>query len=194
MRDLIVLRHGETDGNARGVAQGRAELPLTDDGREQAAAAGRLIARLAWAPERIVSSPLRRCVETTAIVLPLLGAADDPLSVEFRDEFMEIDVGDAEGKPISHLEFSDGFAQYGGESREQLFARVQAGLDSLGGGETILLVTHGGVFKAILSHLMGFEGRYWLGLRTGTCMRLQQHGAQYSLTHFLHPAELTGQR
>jgi len=190
MRELIVLRHGETDGNARKVAQGRTQLPLNECGREQAAAAGRLIARLDWEPERIVSSPLRRCVETTSIALSFLDATGTPLVPEYRDEFLEVDVGDAEGKPLSHLDFSTGFAAYGGESREQLFARVRGGLDSLDGDESILLVTHGGVFKAILSHLMGFQGQYWLGLRTGTCMRLERRDDRYSLTHFLHPSEL----
>jgi len=190
MRELIVLRHGETDGNARKVAQGRTQLPLNDVGREEASAAGRLIARLGWAPERVISSPLRRCMETAAIVLSFLEAGGASLVPEYRDEFMEVDVGDAEGKPLSQLEFSTGFAAYGGESREQLFARVRGGLDSLDGDESILLVTHGGVFKAIMSHLMGFQGQYWLGLRTGTCMRFERRGDHYSLTHFLHPWEL----
>ena len=187
MRELIVLRHGETDGNARRIAQGRSDYALNENGRDQAASAGRLLARMPWTPDRIVSSPLRRCRETTSLVQPLVG---ESLPVAFEDAFMEVDCGDAEGKQLTELDFSKGFAAYGGESREQLFERVGAGLDALSGDASILLVTHGGVFKGVLFHLMGFTNHFQLGLRTGCCMRLERRGPGYAFTHYLHPTEV----
>ena len=182
MNELIVVRHGETEGNVAGIAQGRRPYPLTERGRAQARAAAELIARLGWQPTHWVTSPLVRCVETAAILTDRLGAAP----ARAVEAFTEIDCGEAEGRTFPARPF--GFAAYGGESGEALFARVAAGLDALPEGEAVAIVTHGGVFKAIVHQLLSFRG--WLGLRCGTCMRLERKGESWSFTHFLHPEEV----
>ncbi|MEM8884790.1 MAG: histidine phosphatase family protein [Planctomycetota bacterium] len=186
MRELIVLRHGETEANVAGIAQGRQPYPLTETGRAQAAAAGRFMERLAWRPTHVLSSPVARCVESASIVTGVLGLD----SARTNEAFTEIDCGSAEGMAFRDIAFKTGFDQFGGESNEQLFARVGAGLDALPDDEIILLVTHGGIFKAILHHLLGVRGQYWLGLRCGTCMRLEKRGPRHALSHLLHPEEV----
>jgi broad specificity phosphatase PhoE len=182
VRELIVVRHGETEGNVAGIAQGRLPYPLTARGRAQAEAAARLIERLGWRPTHCITSPLARCVETAAVLTARLGA-DDARPVE---AFTEIDCGAAEGMAATPT--ATGFEEFGGESHTALFARVGTGLDALPPDGRILLVTHGGVFKAILHHLLAFRG--WLGLRCGSCMRLERRGERFAFTHFLHPEEV----
>ena len=182
MRELIVVRHGETEGNRAGIAQGRRPYPLTERGEAQARAVARFLKTVAWQPNRWITSPVLRCVETAAIVTDRLGVeAAQPV-----EAFTEIDCGEAEGKPFSAS--ATGFEAFGGESDQALFARVGAGLDALPRDESVLVFTHGGVFKAILHHLLEFRG--WLGLRCGTCMRLERRGERIAFTHFLHPEEV----
>ena len=181
-----MVRHGETEANVAGIAQGRRPYSLTERGRAQAHAAARLIARIGWAPTVTVTSPVVRCVETADIVTDHLGVPDPVRD----DAFTEIDPGEAEGRAYSDLSAADGFERFGGESDTDLFARVGNGLDALPRDETILMVTHGGVFKAILRHLMSLHGPYWLGLRCGTCMRLERKRDRFAFTHFLHPEEV----
>ena len=59
---LYVVRHGETAANVDGLLLGRADPPLTDRGRSQA----RALAAAIPTPQRVVTSPLRRAVETAA--------------------------------------------------------------------------------------------------------------------------------
>ena len=202
MRELIVVRHGQTAQNAAGLfTQGMLAHPLTEIGREEAASAGRMIRAHDWQPEHLVTSPLQRCVETAEILRTSLGlsaATQDPA-------FTEIDPGALTG--LSWQEIYEahpklaarpanqwrGFAEFGGESQESLFTRVAAGLDALPEDARVLLVTHGGVFKAVLAHLLDFPSDYFLGLRPGTCLRLAQkrRGASevMALTHLMHASE-----
>ena len=72
MARLALLRHGPTEWNAARRLQGRADIPLSAEGREivRAWRLPETIAAFAW-----ISSPLRRCIETATI---LRGQLVDP--------------------------------------------------------------------------------------------------------------------
>jgi broad specificity phosphatase PhoE len=199
VRELIVVRHGESEGNARGLAQGRLPFPLTERGRAQARQVAEVMRQLGWRPEEVVTSPLVRCVETAGILAETLGFPP-PLPI---DAFTEIDCGTATGRPYAELERDHpgflrrpasqwlGFHELGGESDDDVFTRVAKGLDALSG--SVLLVTHGAVFKAVLAHLMGLKSQFFLDLRHTTCLRLERRRIGTSdvvaWTHFLHAEE-----
>jgi len=185
--ELIVVRHGEAAGNARGIVQGREPFALTATGREQARVVGQFIARIGWAPARIVTSPVVRARETAAIVGSGIGISDaTPV-----EAFAEIDPGRAVGQPIADFSAAAGMEAHGGESVDSLYRRVADGLDALPRDEPLLIVTHGCVFKAVLAHLLDWRGDYWLDLRCGTCMRLMRIGSElHSFTHLIHPEEM----
>ncbi len=73
--DLYFLRHGESRGNKDGVIQGRNHSHLTENGREQARAAG------AWfrgkSIDIILTSPLARAEQTARIIGETAGIAAD---------------------------------------------------------------------------------------------------------------------
>jgi len=185
--ELIVVRHGEAEGNARGIVQGRRPYPLTETGRRQAQAVARLIRRIGWAPARIVTSPVARTVETAGIVAAQLELPDATCVAGFA----EIDPGSAVGTSLGELTAWGGMEEHGGESVDALYRRVGEALDQLPDDESVVLVTHGCVFKATLAHLLGWGGDYWLELRCGTCMRLVRKSAEiHAFTHLIHPEEM----
>jgi len=204
LRELVVIRHGESEGNAEGLAQGRLPFPLTERGRAQAQRVADVTRALGWRPKTIVTSPLPRCVETAEIVAKSLGfpaPLPDPA-------FSEIDCGRATGRSFADLEREHpgffkrppsqwlGFSEFGGESDEQVIARVGKGLDALPAEASVLLVTHGAVFKAVLVHLVGLRTQFFLDLRHTTCLRLERRRIGTSdvvvWTHFFHAEEWGG--
>ena len=197
MRELFVVRHGESEDNAGRIVSGRGPCRLTEKGRNEAAAVAALMKALGWKPDRVVTSPLPRCVETAEHIGA--GAAIP------NEAFTEIDCGRATGRLFAELEEEHpgfflrpasewrGFSEFSGESDDALIERVGAGLDALPDDEAILLVTHGAVFKGVLAHLLGLRTPYFLDLRNGTCMRLEKRRIGttdvMALTHFLHATE-----
>ena len=174
-----MVRHGESEGNAAGIVQGRLSYPLTDRGREQAKTVARFLARVGCEPDVVITSPVQRCVETAA----LLGYPEAAHDIAFA----EIDPGRAQGGAMADYAALEGMDAHGGESVATLYGRVAQGLDALP-KTRVLLVTHGCVFKAVLAHLLDLKGRYWLGLRYGTCMRVEEkRPGVHALTHLLDP-------
>lgn len=66
---LVLLRHGESVHNAAQTFTGRLDVELSERGRDQARAAGRLLAAHRLEPDVVVTSPMRRCTATTDLVL-----------------------------------------------------------------------------------------------------------------------------
>ncbi len=164
-RRIFLVRHGETDWNLAGRLQGGRDIPLNDLGREQAAAAGRVVAEMHPAPERLiyVASPLSRTAGTMAILRATLGLRPDDFARDAR--FVEISYGRWEGFTWPELRRRDPaavalrdadpwhFLPPGGENYEMLMARVMAGVGTL--ADDTVLVTHGGVVRAILHAMAG---------------------------------------
>src|SRR4028118_1166019 len=65
-QELLLIRHGQSTANASGVWQGQLDFPLSEEGRRQAADAGRALkgARISG----VYASPLSRAFETAEIV------------------------------------------------------------------------------------------------------------------------------
>lgn len=140
------LRHGETDYNAAGLSQGALDIPLNATGRAQAEAAGPLLA--GQGITTIVSSPMLRTRETTDIVNGFLN-----LPVQYEPDLREVIFGGMEGKPLLPWfpEWLEGrYTPPDAESFEQVLARVNAAMArTLTIAGPILVVAHGGVFRAL---------------------------------------------
>jgi probable phosphoglycerate mutase len=140
---LYLVRHGETVDNARQLMQGQTQGELNDVGIGQARAlSGRLDG---VAIDAIVSSDLRRAVDTAAIL-----AAPRGLSVVTTPLLRERDWGSFTGRFIPSLKgevWPDDI-----ETLEALLARARRFLDYVRTryeGKTVLAVGHGIVNKAI---------------------------------------------
>src|SRR5450432_3374883 len=91
--EIMLLRHGESEGNAQGRMQGRLDYPLTALGREQAARAGEFLAERGHSFAAVYVSPLKRAFETASIVAGL-GVRPEP---EVDADLPEIGAGTLEG-------------------------------------------------------------------------------------------------
>ncbi|MCX7174578.1 MAG: histidine phosphatase family protein [Proteobacteria bacterium] len=154
---LCIIRHGETDWNAEKRIQGHLDIPLNESGLRQAHA---IADGLAECPFRnIYSSDLRRAWQTAKIAA---GRLEIPLRP--HEGLRERHSGVLEGRtveelsarhPEAHARFLDRDPDYPfgpGESMRTFSARVVAAVEELvasHAGETLLLVTHGGVLDVV---------------------------------------------
>jgi broad specificity phosphatase PhoE len=149
---VYVVRHGESQWNARGIIQGQTPHPgLTAAGRRQSAEAARRLGSLLApdVPVLVSSSDLRRAAQTAEIVATSLGA-----EIRFDRRLRERALGRFEGGPragvtsrLDALAFSD--APAGGESLAQVAQRVIACLLDLDRSMPHVVVTHGEVIRAL---------------------------------------------
>ena len=105
--DFFIIRHGQSEGNAAKILQGRGEYPLSAKGRSQAAARGRSLQSILAnaAPDRtlFISSPQKRAKETALIIAEEAGL---PAPV-FSDELMEMRLGVWTGKTWDQVKNND---------------------------------------------------------------------------------------
>ena len=146
--EIYVLRHGQTEWNALGRFQGHQDSPLTDLGRQQAQAQGRILAGIELSELLLISSPQGRALETARLAL---GAQAHKLRTD--DRLMEIDVGawtgadrdslpaypDLAEDPKGALEIYENAP--GGEGFDALKQRCMSFLQEL--NRPAVLVTHG---------------------------------------------------
>ena len=161
---LILIRHGEAQGAIDQVVSGhRSCRGLTERGRGQARAlCDRLQASGEVRAQALFTSVLPRAIETEELLAPSLGG----LKPERDCDFCELHPGECDGLPWEEYRQRYGFDMRaepqrpmspGGESLASFHERVQARLarllrDRL--GETVVIVTHGGVVSAVTLSLM----------------------------------------
>jgi alpha-ribazole phosphatase len=165
---LILVRHGEVEGSRAGRLLGSTDVPLSEAGRRQAAAAGEALGDLSAA--QIVCSPLARARETAGIIVAGRGG------FEIDPDLREFDFGAWEGLTYAEVEkadpagakawseFADGFVFPGGESLAGFSERVGRAARSFAGREsgTVVCVAHGGVIRALICRFLGLPLRDYL--------------------------------
>jgi alpha-ribazole phosphatase/probable phosphoglycerate mutase len=150
---LILIRHAEPAEDARGRCYGSLDVDLSPAGR--AALRGLRLPPL----DAVYASPRRRALETAA-------ALGEPVVL---DGLRELDFGELEGRTYDEIaaerpelyrawmETPTEVAFPGGESFRELRERAVAAVDVLRvqhDGETVAAVTHGGVVRAVLGHVL----------------------------------------
>jgi probable phosphoglycerate mutase len=155
---LVMLRHGQTEYSAQRRYSGRGDLPLTELGERQAAAAAARLSRMDGVAA-VVSSPLLRARQTAQ---PVADALDVPLSV--HEGLVETDFGAWEGLTFAEARQRDpdlharwitdtSVAAPGGESMDAVHRRVRRVRDQLiteHANATLVVVTHVTPVKALL--------------------------------------------
>lgn len=150
-KSFYMMRHGETVANAEGYAAGSFDTPLTEKGRAQAVTAQGVFESLSPKPRLIIHSSLSRARDTASLL-------NENLHLPMAEEasIAEQCFGDWKGLPwpTIHARIIAGETPPNGESMTMLTDRVMAGFAKLlDRPETpILIVTHGGVFDALLWH------------------------------------------
>ena len=166
--DVWLARHGETEWARLGRHTGRTDVPLTDTGRAQAAALGRRLAGHGFA--LVLTSPLSRAVETTAI------AGFGGVAVADRD-LREWDYGELEGRLTEDIrEDYPGWTIWrgpwpGGETLDDVAARADHVLERIAGAQgDVLVVSHGHLLRVLAARWLGMAptsgGLFALGTAT----------------------------
>jgi probable phosphoglycerate mutase len=157
---IAFVRHGQTAMNRDGRLQGRLDAPLSEVGLEQAAALAGAFAHPA--PTRVVTSPLRRAVDTAAAI-----AAAHSLTVEIDARLIELDYGEWDGKPMRDIP-PDAWAAWhadasfkppGGESLAEVTARIGAFTSDVLGDELVVAVSHVSPIKAAVCFALDVDER-----------------------------------
>ncbi len=120
---FFIVRHGQSEGNAKRIFQGRLDLPLDELGRTQAVAVGHWLARQGI--EEVLSSPLVRAAETASLAASVCGLAAPRL----EGLLSEIDTGIFTGQSFAQARAShpEVFAAFEGQSWEAVPGAEKAG-------------------------------------------------------------------
>lgn len=158
---ISLVRHGQTDWNLARRIQGATDIPLNDTGRSDALVAAQALADSTH--HAVYASPLVRARETASIIATHLGLPAPAITRGMRER----EFGVAEG-----IEVDEYITRYGGwhsevpgaETLEQVRDRALDSLDRIAraarrrstpNAESIVVVTHGGVIRALLLHASG---------------------------------------
>ncbi|GAA6735053.1 histidine phosphatase family protein [Thermus oshimai] len=183
MKELWLIRHGETDWNVQKRFQGHLDVPLSPRGIGQAFRLAERLARSRLSFDGLYASDLRRARETAE---PLAQVLNLPLTTS--PLLREIHVGALAGltRKEAEAQFPGFFREAsadpwgtrrpGGESMAELAERFLTFVEDLPPGRH-LLVTHGGVIRAALKLALDLPGETWRRF----------HIQNTSITRLLHP-------
>jgi 2,3-bisphosphoglycerate-dependent phosphoglycerate mutase len=183
MFTLALVRHGQSQWNLENRFTGWVDVPLTDQGREEARRAGELLQQTGLVFTKAYTSALVRAQETLDIILEVLGQTDIPIE---RDEALnERHYGDLQG--LNKAETAEKFGEEqvhiwrrsydvpppGGESLKDTAARTlpyfeQKIVPDVRAGETVIVSAHGNSLRSIVMHLDRLTKEEVLQLNLGT--------------------------
>jgi broad specificity phosphatase PhoE len=192
---VYLIRHGQTDWNREKIFRGLADRPLSQEGREEAEAVARFLAR-----ERIqfiYASPLKRAMETAE---PLARARG--LKVEILPGVIDLDFGEWSGLPMKEVKdkyprvFDDFMKRPekavfpGGETLAQAQQRAMAGIRAVAGihpEETIAVVTHRVICKVVILGILGLGvSQFWEISQDTACINLFEYGPEGIVIRYLN--------
>lgn len=159
---IYIVRHGETDWNARKKIQGSTDIPLNETGEAQAKELGEKLAHIHF--DKVFSSNLQRAKKTAELI-----TLERELAVETTKLIQEKRFGAFEGASVYELDKIHTLMQklteeeklsykahVDAESDEEVIGRFITFLREVAVAypdKTVLVVSHGGTMRALLIHL-----------------------------------------
>lgn len=191
---FYLIRHGETDWNKAGRYQGRTNIDLNAEGREQARLLGE---RFRFLPlDALYVSPLNRAVETANEVARTTGIT--PVTDE---HFIEINFGEWEGHTIEELseKFGSAYTDFfkdpfdhpvpGEGSFQNAMDRAIEGFNILAErhqGQNVAIISHGGLLRVMLVGLLemgdAFYRKTWMTNTSVTMLDVMPDGRKLLMT------------
>lgn len=186
---VILVRHGESTYNVLRIVQGHCDQSLlTDAGRAAAAQVGKALQGICFGAA--YASPLRRAKETIDLLLSNWGGAMP--SLQLRDDLKEINLMLWEGMSFQEVEarFPKAYACWRDRPHElcmqipspegtqdfypvpALYAQAKAFWQAVlpqHDGDTILIVAHSGINRALISTAVGLEPQHYQTLHQSNC-------------------------
>jgi len=153
--EVVLVRHGETEWTRTRQHTGRTDLPLDEEGREQARPVGEALRGRTFG--LVLTSPLRRARETCEL-------AGFGSVAQARDELAEWDYGDYEGRTTAEIRaerpdwslWRDGVP--GGETPADVGRRADRLIDDIrAAGVDTLVFGHGHQLRVLAARWLGLE-------------------------------------
>lgn len=152
---LFMIRHGQTEGNVQKLFYSQLDMPLTEQGRQQALDIRPVLDQYKF--DRVYASDLSRAIETAKLVLP----GCEPIPVP---ALRECQMGWIDGH--THAEIlekygylNDHYEPFGGESPEDMCKRLRSFLGTLEADpcDTVAAFAHSGTIKAMTRIALGLD-------------------------------------
>lgn len=152
---VFFVRHGQSEANLKKIYAGQSDVPLTEQGRAEAASIAPILAPYTF--DRVYTSDLSRAIETQEIALP--GVQADAASPLIR----EYDVGNIVGQPIGTAktltpEGGRDYTSFNGETSEMVQTRLKKFLETYLENdpcETAAVFAHNGIMIAMMNLVLG---------------------------------------
>ena len=168
---VCFMRHGQTDWNVKSIMQGQTETDLNETGKKQANEKKKAIDE--FNPDVIISSPLKRCLNTVKI------AVGDKYKIITDDRLKERYYGEIEGMHIDEIKekhpdlksFTKNGLPYlmecpGGETYEEVYARTEEVIREVTEkykGKKVLIISHGDPLDMAEAVIMGKDWKEGVG-------------------------------
>jgi len=169
MTQIILVRHGQTPWNKDKIFRGTVDIPLNDQGREEARLAGE------WLKGETIhaayTSPLSRSRDTATAIARYHG-----LPVADLPGLSDLNYGDWQGLPLAEVKvkYADLYRQWetaphtvrfpGGETLDEVKARALAAVAEVvkrHPGECVLLSAHRAVNKVLIAAFIGLDNSHF---------------------------------
>ncbi|MFA9556399.1 histidine phosphatase family protein [Evansella sp. AB-rgal1] len=175
--EILVVRHGESLGDIEQRHEGRADLPLTEKGIEQALLAAKWIQHN-YPPTKIITSPLQRASKTAAII----SSEATGVPVQTSEELMEWNNGLLagmlrsesaimyplpEGGRKAHDTFYECESAIAFRSRAEHFWSKLLDSNLNNNNERVCLVSHGGMINMLYRCFLNLPIITEVNIRTG---------------------------
>ncbi len=162
---VVLIRHGQSEGNIAQVIQGQKDYPLSKKGEEQAHKAGKELKEI-YSFDRIYSSNLQRAAKTAEIIASYFNITE----ITFSEKLSELNFGSFQGrkslgltdeeKAILSSCWENTTKRYpGGETVEELSTRVKEIFTEITHSNTenstILVVSHRRTLFCLLKQILG---------------------------------------
>ncbi|AKG20463.1 histidine phosphatase family protein [Calothrix sp. 336/3] len=191
MTRVIIVRHGESTYNTEKRIQGRSDASrLTEKGREDASLVGKALGSIKF--HALYCSPLQRAKETAEIICQSVQAHSPEVKLQVEDKLREIDLPLWEGMLSSEVKqnLAEDYRTWKEQPHElkmlvtrdgetqthfpvlSLYAQAQEfwqELLSRHQGETVLVVGHNGINRALISTALGIPAARYHCIQQSNC-------------------------
>ncbi len=174
---IILVRHGETEWNTKGIFRGRRDIHLNETGRNQARKLAEELTN--YNITRVYSSPLSRARETAEIIGARTGTEVTP-----KEAFNNIELGNWQGKPKEDIkrDYPELWHQWvyepdalqipDGETLVNIVNRIKPAIKQIirdDAGRDVVIVSHRSILKLTMGCLLGLEKNYFWKFHVDNC-------------------------
>jgi broad specificity phosphatase PhoE len=176
VRNIVLMRHGRTDWNDAHRFQGRTDIPLNDKGLAQAEKTADRLAK--WPVDAVYTSPMIRACQTAQPIANRHGRKPIVLN-----DLVEVDFGPWENQSFENIRcqypdlmrkwMKDPFfrAPEGAETWESIRIRAERAIEVVlrEEGKRVVVVSHGGIMRALFSVLLGLDPHVVWNIKASNC-------------------------